>query len=731
MATNTNTAKSTAKPTAKANGKAATKPKTRKLPAASKTSKSEQSETWAHTSADIRMIPLDQLTLSPKNVRKVKPSEADDAELLASIRAQGVKQNLAGYEHPEGGYLIDAGGRRLKALQQLAEEGAIAKDHLVPCLIEDESEATLTSTTENMARAAMHPADEFDAFAKMIGEGRSEDEIARRFGVSEDLVRRRLKLARIAPEIFEAFREGQINLECVIAFTLTDHHDRQMTVWGAVKDSHHVYPQHIKRLLTETSYAANSKLGQFVGLEAYEAAGGVVMRDLFADRDTTYLENPELVERLAIEKLQKTAEAYVGDWKWVDVHLELDHGAFRSFGRVYPQDVEPDPKLVAESEKLSAREEELAMLNDEGGWSDAEDEEYHAIAPRLEEIEEEIEAARPYTDDHRAIAGVVLSVGWQGELQVEKGLVRPEDIPASDPKADDADGDGTMSQGIAAPTSSSPAPVADPAAALRKADGITNGLADDLRTTRHHILRAHLSADYDVAFDIMLYTLCEQAFSLGYSNAALDLSLRQFYAPNREKLVADSTAEKMLEALENDLRVEWMELEQPEDFRAMSALPAEDKQALFAWATGLALKAQLASDNRPSAVIEELGARMEVAVAACWRPTAANYWGTVTKAHIASVAKDIIGTEFADERAHEKKGEAAAAMDLAFSENAAEAAGLEPSVTAKTTTWLPKGMGFAGVTGTDAPVDAPSDNASANDAFGDDLPAFLKDDAAA
>ena len=206
-------------------------------------------------------------------MRKVKPSQSDDDELLASIREKGIIQNLAGYEDGKGGYLIDAGGRRLKALKQLAEEGAIAKDHLVPCLIEDEAEATLTSTTENMARAAMHPADEFDAFAKMIDEGRSEASIARKFGVSEDLVRRRLKLARIAPEIFEAFREGEINLECVMAFTLTDHHDRQMTVWSGVKDSHHVYPQHIKRLLTETSYAANSKLGQFVGLEAYEAGG--------------------------------------------------------------------------------------------------------------------------------------------------------------------------------------------------------------------------------------------------------------------------------------------------------------------------------------------------------------------------------------------------------------------------------------------------------------------------
>ena len=233
----------------------------------------------------------------------------------------------------------------------------------------------------------------------------------------------------------------------------------------------------------------------------------------------------------------------------------------------------------------------------------------------------------------------------------------------------------------------------------------------------------------------MLYTLCEQAFSSGYSNAALDLSLRQFYTANRDKLVADTTSEKMLEALQNDLALDWMELEQPEDFRAMSALPAEDKQALFAWATGLALKAQLASDNRPTAIIEELGARMDVDVAACWRPTAANYWGTVTKAHIASVAKDVIGTEFADERGHEKKGEAAAAMELAFAENAREAAGLDATTSAKTARWLPMGMAFEEANVVDSEIgvtERDAEGASGNvGAMSEDLPAFLTEDDAA
>lgn len=673
--------------------------------------------------AEIRMIPLNQLALSPKNVRKVPASEKEDAELLASIRENGVKQNLAGHADGKGTYLIDAGGRRLKALQTLAQEGAIAKDHPVACLIEDESEATITSTTENAQRAAMHPADQFEAFASMIEQGHSEEDIARKFGVSLDIVRKRLKLARVAPEIIEHFRENEITLECVMAFTLSDNHDRQTTVWNAVKDSYHIHPHHIKRLLTETGYSANSKLARFVGVEAYKEAGGQVMTDLFVDHDSTHLENPELLERLAVEKLQELAQDYIGAWKWVDVHLELDHGAFRSFGRVYPQDVDADPKLLAEIEKLNAREEELAAIGDERDASEKEYEEYEAIAPRIAEIEDQIEASKPYSDEDQALAGVVISIGHRGDLQVEKGLVRPEDIPTPDPDAEGNVEDGGSR--VAAPTSSAPAPVADPAAALRRADGITSGLADDLRYTRYHILRAHLSGDYDVAFDIMLYTMCQNVFGRSYASNALDISLRRIYAPNGDKLVADSVADKMLTAMHEALKLDWMELDTPEDLRALSALPAEDKQALFAFTTAHALKSQLTTDNSPTPLIEELGARMDVDVAACWRPTAANYWGTVTKAHIAAVAKDVIGDEFADERSNEKKGEAAAAMELAFGETAREAAGLTKSVAANTLRWLPKGMEFAEANFVDQLIDE-------DDAPGDvNLPAFLAEEDAA
>jgi ParB family chromosome partitioning protein len=277
---------------------------------------------------------------------------------------------------------------------------------------------------------------------------------------------------------------------------------------------------------------------------------------------------------------------------------------------------------------------------------------------------------------------------------------------------------------------------------LRKADGISASLADDLRATRQHILRAHLAADFEVAFDAMLYALCEQALGRSYGNEALDISIRPFQAQDREVLHADTVAQKMLEALEQDLATDWMKLQKPEDFRTMSALPIADKQALFAWATGLAVKPQLSSDNRPSPIIEEIGARLDVDVAACWRPTAQNYWGRVNKGHAVATARKLIGDDYAEDRNRERKGDIAAAMERAFAEAASETEGFDAATVAKTTRWLPDGMVFAGATeaGADTAGAAPETeegDLSAEDSLSDaesnepsSLPAFLSEDAA-
>lgn len=683
--------------------------------------KNKTGKTNSAANDQFQSIPLSKLKLSPSNVRKSEPSAADDQELKNSISENGLKQNLVVHSDGYGGYLVNAGGRRLKAFQELAEEGEISKDFGVRCLIEDEDEATITSTLENTHRAAMHPADQFQAFDKLIEEGRTEEEIATKFSTSVDIVRKRLKLARVAPEIFEAFRKDEINLESVMAFTLSDDLERQLGVWKIMQDGSYFHTSRIKQMLTENKYAANSKLAKFVGLENYQDAGGKVTTDLFSDHDSTYFDEPALLERLASEKLNEIAKKYTGDWKWVDAILEMDYEAFRTFGRIYPIDETPNPELEAKIKQLKSRDDELRELESERDLTDDEEKEYHGIDGEIEAIRAQIEDQFPFDEEQLKFAGVVVTLDWQGNVDINRGLVRPEDI--ENLKSIENNEDDDNETGFSQPTSSLTAPSSDTASIVRRSEGITQGLANDLRSTRHHILQAHLAGDYDVAFDVMLYTICSQALSHKYlSDMPLDVTVRSYYDPNQNKLVKDSISEKMLIAIKSELNLDWTQHKQPHDFHALCALSMEDKQALFAWATAHALDAQLATDDRPNMIIEEIGTRMDVSVAECWRPTAANYWGTVTKAHIGAIAEDLIGGDFARERLSEKKGEAAAAMETVFSELAASTTDLDPSVLTKTISWLPAGMAFQ------EPNHVDVDEASSDEASSDDLPAFLKDD---
>ena len=231
----------------------------------------------------VQNICLNQLVLSPANVRKTAATAGEDAALEASIRANGILQNLIVHALPidgKGVYEVEAGGRRLKILQKLVAEGVISDDHPVPCLVKKPAAAIETSLAENTIRAAMNPADEFVAMAALIDGGATVDAVARRFGTSERHVRQRLRLGKLAPELLDAYRNGDISLDVVTAFTLGADHAAQLVVWNQLKSNSYIQPYTVKRLLTESAVPLDSDLGMFVGTEPYEAAGGTVTRSL-------------------------------------------------------------------------------------------------------------------------------------------------------------------------------------------------------------------------------------------------------------------------------------------------------------------------------------------------------------------------------------------------------------------------------------------------------------------
>src|SRR5260370_10566899 len=162
---------------------------------------------------------------------------------------------------------------------------------------------------ENTIRAAMHPADECVAMAGLMDAGETIEAVAIRFGVSERHVRQRLRLGKLAPELLDAFRAGNIGLEAVTAFTLGADHAAQLAVWRQVKDRSYIQPYTVRHLLTETAVPLDSDLGLFVGAAAYEAAGGTLTRDLFSGDAEGFMIDPALVPRLPLEKLAAKAAA--------------------------------------------------------------------------------------------------------------------------------------------------------------------------------------------------------------------------------------------------------------------------------------------------------------------------------------------------------------------------------------------------------------------------------------
>ena len=490
-------------------------------------------------------IPLSQLELSPGNVRKTSAGKTAFAELKASIAAHGLLGNLIAHaiEPGHGGdvrYAVIAGGRRLTALIDLAREGMLSTDYPVPCrVVGDDAPESELSLVENVVRAAMHPADQVEAFAGLADGGATVADIAARFGVAERLVEQRLRLGNAAPVLLDAYREGGIDLEVLTAFAVTADRERQIAVWEQVKEQgYRPGAWQIKRMLTEDRVAARTAIARFVGVEAYEAADGAVTRDLFADEDDNgvWLDDPELLNKLATAKLESAANDLRPEWKWAEARIDMDWNTIARFGRIVSTPATPKEEERAELERLEAREDELTNLDDEE-WTEALVEEADAIEARNDELKASLESRAEFLEADRAISGCIATIREDGELRLIKGLVRPEDMPqrksaVDGTEADDGEGEyGALeAPGISGPAAS---PV-DPRAEARKEAGVGIGLADDLRAIRTTLVKAHLARDFEAAFDLLLFQMGRAVFTGGYQADALDITIRE--TPDRPML---------------------------------------------------------------------------------------------------------------------------------------------------------------------------------------------------
>jgi ParB family transcriptional regulator, chromosome partitioning protein len=458
----------------------------------------------------VMQIPLNKLKPSPANVRKTG-ADIGLEELAASIAAHGLIQPLVvepernGEGSETGYYLVTAGERRRKALKILAKQKRIKRAEPIACVVKADGIASEISLAENVIRTKMHPADQFEAYYRLHEEhGLGIEEIAGRFSITPAVVKQRLKLAAVSPALMERYREGELTLDQLMAFTLTDDHGRQHEVWAQL--SWNKSPEMIRKLLTQSHAGPPDRRVRFVGAEAYEAAGGEILRDLFVENHGGYFTDGELLDRLVLEKLEAAgAEESREGWKWVEVYPEYPYSYSQTMRRIYPN---PTPLSEQDQRTLEELTNRHDALTTEYGEEPPDD-----VAATLDLLAEDIAAihrrTQSYLPEDLSRAGAIVSLNPEGSLRVERGLVKPEDAPQ--PSAEDQAHSPGESRPIPVPTGN-PAPSDTNGAGTENGKPLSNQLIENLTAHRTVALQECLAGKPGAALMAVVHALALRIF---------------------------------------------------------------------------------------------------------------------------------------------------------------------------------------------------------------------------
>jgi len=523
-----------------------------------------------------RDIPFDKLVLSQVNVRWIKAGISGE-ELAEDIARRGLLQSLSvrpvlaedGSETVK--FEIPAGCRRFQALSFLVKQKRLAKTTPIPCIVRNADSAILAeddSLAESMQRAALHPFDQFRAFVALREKGQGGEDIAAAFFVTPQVVKQRLKLAAVAPALLELYAEDEMTLEQLMAFTVNPDHERQAQVWDAIKSSWNKELYQIRRMLTENSVRASGRRAVFVGVEAYEAAGGTMLHDRFQGDDGGWLEGLALLDRLISEKLQAEAEAIAAEgWKWIEVSLDQPYGYSHGLRRLSG---DPAPMTDDEGAAHAKLLAEYRAFEEEYEGQDEFPEEIDARLGELEVGMEKLEA-RPLIFDAEEIRRVeaFVTLDRYGELAVYRGFVRPEDEPRADVAvpggAQAADGQGAElsaasdTDGVGHGTVITSAGQAlDANMPDDEDDGALKPLPErltmELAAHRTLALRQAVGRSPDVALPLLFLKLVNDIFRTSSSaGSCLEASVRRVYMSAQASDLKESVVAKLVD----DRHAEW------------------------------------------------------------------------------------------------------------------------------------------------------------------------------
>ena len=612
-------------------------------------------------------VPYSSLRRSPLNVR-TKPL-AGIPGLAANIRAKGLLQNLVVHEikgsrGKRRKYGVCAGQRREAALDLLFEQKHIAADYPVPVRIVSEGEALAISLSENSEREGLDPFDVLRAYRMLAEEGRSVDYIAALFSASPITVKRRMKLANVSPKLLALLREDAITLDQLAALALADDHETQERLWFEANEWQR-QPHYLRQAITRAEIdASRSRLVRFVGLAAYEAAGGYVRRDLFSDDENAgYIADADLLQRLVAQKLDAAAEEVRAEgWGWVETRVERDPLELNRYGKLQPVQRPYTEDEQREIDTLTAQRDELAeKLNalsedDENAYEEAErlDLEIERMNGAITAIESR---AVLWDTSQMAEAGAYVIVDLQGELTVQRGLVRRENSAALDAAGATVTGMPTANTANRAETK---APKVKPVHSSK--------LCQRLTAHRAAAIHAELVAQPAVALAALLRHLIPQALPEHYGHTS---------APDYLTLSGENTHDRLLRAAD-DLPESpaWNAIE-AQRARWVEELPAKRSDLLpwliqqdpgttlldlLAFCTGTLLDG-IAGEEKPLA-INALADTLNLDMTKYWRPTRVSYFAHVSKGRIAEVVSAAVSPKVAADLAKMKKADAAAAAEL-------------------------------------------------------------------
>ncbi|MEO5599083.1 MAG: ParB/RepB/Spo0J family partition protein [Novosphingobium sp.] len=636
----------------------------------------------------IQSVKVKNLSLSKDNVRK-RNRDTDFEGFVENIAEQGLLQNLIVTPLKKAGHFtVKAGGRRLRALQRLIEQGRLPVDHEVPVLVlTDDNASVEASLAENFQRVPMNPADECTAFNFFIQKGMSAEDIAKRQGVTTRFVEQRVRLAELASCVFEALAAGEISLGVAQAYAVTSDTDRQAQVFNQMQASYYGdTPDNIKRAILNGSTKATDAMALFVGRDDYVAAGGAISRDLFSSEADETWSDSAIIEQLAQAKLEAAAVQLAGAEGYAFVTPVLSTRMPYDLERQY-HEYHPTPRDLTDDERgrvdaLSTEHDTLIeQLEDGTPAAGADNDRLDAIEEELEQID----AARKIIDPAlKPQLGTFVFIGQDGEVRFHTRLFSEKPVIDSNaPRPPVNDGAIGESGGDVTEVDHGPK--------------MSAALTDELATQRRQILVAHLASDPSLALDLSIFLMAQK---IVYPHARLEdhstLKAEQASFPLVGFRDEESLASVQIEEQRQSLDQSWAGHEtMSARFDAFRQLSDEARAAWIGFAIARTLEPTInvAEGYRANGFHDHLGRLLDIEVEHWWRPTAANYFGRIKKDVMLEALEDIGGPVLRARYKDAKKGELASTCAALCDGKGI----VEAEVRDKALAWLPDAMRFEGV----------------------------------